>query len=490
VPAIVVVLGTAVSAAITLFGVTQLQQQSDSAAALHAKVLAVTLAERLRATPRTAMKEVADRVAERAIGEVLIVTQDGQVEHDASVETPSKSGILELLSVGVGETYSGLGRSRFHVARLRPPHENLAVIVMISAPDKPFASSSLVESAAAFTVALVSIGALVAFYLARSVQSDVRYVRDRILGIAQYDGEPVGQPIVVRAVDQVGRLTVAFNRLIERYYQAEQDYRNDLAKALSYERERSDFLAALSHELRTPLNVILGFTDVLLSEVDGPLSHESRENLLIVRQSGHHLRSLISDILDFSGLESGRVNLTLDRTDVFQIAADVVKEKRLAAERKNLDISLEGVSVMAVADQLRVRQILGNLVSNAVKFTSQGGIQVTVEPHQNDVAVTVKDTGPGIAAEDQAAVFEEYRQAGDLRARGSGTGLGLAITRRLVRMHGGRIELSSQLGIGSRFTVLLPLGGPPSQNPADQSAPRGNTLQLPRAAFATNERGA
>src|SRR5690606_8048144 len=130
------------------------------------------------------------------------------------------------------------------------------------------ATSSLFESVAAFTVILVGVAAFVGFYLARSVHADVRFVRDRIVAMAAADSTPAGQPIVVRAVDQVGRLTVAFNRLVERFYAAEQAYRRDLAGALAFEKERADFLAALSHELRTPLNAILGFTDVLLSEVD------------------------------------------------------------------------------------------------------------------------------------------------------------------------------------------------------------------------------
>src|SRR6185436_17176934 len=134
----------------------------------------------------------------------------------------------------------------------------------------------------------------------------------------------------------------------------------------------------------------------------------------------------------------------------------------------------------AVADQLRVRQVLGNLVSNAVKFTSRGGVVVTVGKMAEHASISVTDTGPGIAKEEQAAVFEEYRQSGDWQARGAGSGLGLAITRRLVRMHGGRIELQSKLGEGSRFSVLLPISGPPDSDAAPQhpDVPRGNTLRL------------
>jgi signal transduction histidine kinase len=214
--------------------------------------------------------------------------------------------------------------------------------------------------------------------------------------------------------------------------------------------------------------------------VDGPLTPEARENLTVVRQSGSHLRSLINDILDLSALETGRLNLQLKKTNLWTIATDVVRESRLSAESKNLSIELHGEPVEAIADQLRVRQVLGNLVSNAIKFTSKGGVDVTVGRADDHARLSISDTGPGIAKEEQAAVFEEYRQSGDWQARGAGSGLGLAITRRLVRMHGGRIELTSHLGEGSRFTVLLPLAGPPdsSSAPLEHDLPRGNTLRI------------
>jgi signal transduction histidine kinase len=480
VPTIIILVGVAAAVAITFIGIDQLQQQSDRAAALRSRALSLTLAERLRAAPPAQLAAVLERANQRSGTDMLLVEADGHVVIDSSLKPPTRPGIVALLSLRKGETYTALGRTRFHATQLGPPLEHLYLITFVPAPEKPFATSSLFESVAAFTLILVGVAAFVAYYLARSVHSDVSFVRDRIVAMAALDSPPAGQPIVVRAVDQIGRLTVAFNRLVERFYAAEEAYRKDLAGALAYEKERADFLAALSHELRTPLNAILGFTDVLLSEVDGPLSSEARENLEVVRQSGSHLRSLINDILDLSALETGRLNLQLNNTDIWSVAADVVREERPIAQRKNLRIELTGTPVMAVADQMRVRQVLGNLVGNAVKFTTHGSVNVHVELQGQRVAISVSDTGPGIALEDQAAVFEEYRQAGDWQARGAGSGLGLAITRRLVRMHGGRIELDSALGKGSRFTVLLPIAGPsdPSMTLQQSQSPRGNTLRL------------
>ncbi|MEY2931267.1 MAG: hypothetical protein RL033_2016 [Pseudomonadota bacterium] len=505
VPAIVIVVGVVAAAAITRFGVDQLRSESERSTALQAKILTLTLGERLRATPHAAlssagaaklgrapvaqrMKEQADqpfnqviaRAAERSGAEFLVVDDAGTVIIDETDGPPHTQSINVLKKLGQGDTHTEHGRAHFYAVPLEAPLAGLWLIGFVTAAETPSATSPLVRSVAGFTLILVGVAAFVAYYLARSVHSDVSFVRDRILAMTALDSAPGGQAVMVRGVDQVGQLTVAFNRLVERFYAAEDAYRRDLSGALSYERERSDFLAALSHELRTPLNVILGFADVLLSEVDGPLSAEARENLQVVRQSGSHLRSLINDILDLSALETGRLNLQLKKTNLWSIAADVVRESRVAAEAKDLNIEIQGEPVEAVADQLRIRQVLGNLVSNAIKFTSRGGVMVIVGKRADHAALTVTDSGLGIAKEEQAAVFEEYRQSGDWQSRGAGSGLGLAITRRLVRMHGGRIELESKLGEGSRFSVLIPLAGPPENENSPQQAdiPRGNTLRL------------
>jgi signal transduction histidine kinase len=519
VPAIIVIVGIATSAAITWLGVNQLREQSDRATALQSKTLALTLGERLRATPHSALarpgaeqrdavppaeigkrmleapdalfNRVVTRAADRSGAEFLIVDGDGVPVVDETDGAPHIQNINILKKLGSGDTHTQHGRTHFFATALSPPLEGLWLIAFVPASETPYGTSQLLRSVSAFTLVLVGVAAFVAYYLARSVHSDVSYVRDRIVAMTALDSAPGGQAIVVRGVDPVGQLTVAFNRLVERFYAAEEAYRRDLSGALNYERERADFLAALSHELRTPLNVILGFADVLLSEVDGPLSPEARENLTVVRQSGSHLRSLINDILDLSALETGRLNLQLKKTNLYAIAGDVVRESRLAAESKELTIELHGEPVDAVADQLRVRQVLGNLVSNAIKFTGKGSIDVIVGRSDDHATLSVSDTGLGIAKEEQAAVFEEYRQSGDWQSRGAGSGLGLAITRRLVRMHGGRIELDSRLGEGSRFTVFLPLQGPPdsSATPQEADLPRGNTLRISTELARGLERG-
>jgi signal transduction histidine kinase len=326
-------------------------------------------------------------------------------------------------------------------------------------------------SIGALTLLLVGIAALVALAIARDVRADVAYLRDRIIEMAEAGVDPAGNSVPVRSIDQIGLLTSAFNGLVERFAAAERAYRQDLAGALAYDRDRSAFLAALSHELRTPLNAILGFADVLLSEVDGPLSTDAKENLEVVRSSGAHLRGLIADILELSALESGELELSRNDVDLLPIAEEVVREARVTTQGKPLSIELDGTPTHAWADSRRIRQILGNVLGNAVKFTSEGSVRLEIGSEAGGWAlIRITDTGPGIPAEDHAVIFEEYKQAGDARVQSTGSGLGLAITRRLVEMHGGSVELESSVGLGSSFSIWLPKNPPETTPESDAGA--------------------
>lgn len=461
-PSLVVLLGVTVAALIALLGFFELRAQVDDAVTFRSRALSTMLAERVRATSAGDRAGVMERAAQRSGAELLLVTQEGDVLVDASLGAPKKGDIVDLLVGGNGETKTRLGRTRFWSTTLGPPVDHLSLIAFVPDPDLPFATRSLIASVAAFTALLVGAAALVTFTIARDVHSDVAYVRERIVQMARENASPSGKAVPVRDVDQVGILTSAFNLLVERFAAAELAYRQDLAGALAFDRDKSAFLAALSHELRTPLNAVLGFADVLLAEVDGPLSADARENLTVLRQSADHLRELIDDILDLSALESGELKLEVGAVDVYALGAQVVREARVTVEHKNLVVSLSGSPAVAWADARRVRQILENLVGNAVKFTQEGTVDVSVNLKGDYVVMEVSDTGPGIPEDDQAAIFEEYRQTSSAQRARTGAGLGLAITRRLVRMHGGKIELTSEVGKGSTFVVSLPIQ-PPGQ---------------------------
>ncbi len=474
-PAVVLIVGLAAGLALAVLGTMRLRTQSDDAAALRSKLLSLTLAARLRSTSEEDRGAVLERAARRSGAELLLVSAAGNVIVDGTQGAPPKARILQLLVAGEGETTTQLGRARFFSAALQAPTEYMNLLVFVGAPETPFATGSLLVWVGTLTGLLVGVAALVALALARDVHADVTFVRKRIVEMAKEGADPTGRPIPVRSVDLVGLLTSAFNVLVDRFTAAEHAYRQDLSGALAYDRDRSDFLAALSHELRTPLNAILGFTDVLLSEVDGPLSADAQENLSVVRNSGQHLRALIDDILDLSALESGELRLNCKMIDVLSIGQEVIREARIAAEAKNLEISAIGNRAMAFADARRVRQIIGNIVGNAVKFTSKGGVILRIEPRDGGVTIAITDSGPGIAREDHEAIFQEYWQSGEVKRQRVGTGLGLAITRRLVTMHRGFIDLKSQLGKGSTFTIVLPsrppviAERPPEPPPARQT---------------------
>ncbi len=457
-PALIVIVGVAVAIAMTLVGLDDLRRASDASSALRAQALATTLAARLRMTGSEDRKEVVEAAGRGTYADILIIDHNGEIVADASLRPPPHAELVRCLLGGKGFVEAPLlGRTRYAVQPLGPPLEQLSVIAMVPAPETPTEARGLVRAVATLTALLVGAAGIVGYVFANDVRSDVTYVRHRIAAMAEADANPAGAPIAVRALDQVGVLTSAFNVLVDRFAAAERSYRQDLTFASTLDRERSAFLAALSHELRTPLNAILGFADVLLSEVEGALDEATREELGVIRASASHLRSLIDDILELSALESGGLRLSRQAVDVYAIAEEVVREQQPIAASKKLRLDLEGArGAVADADPQRLRQVIGNIVGNAIKFTSRGGVRVVIDDQGGgEVIVHTVDSGPGIAPQERAAIFEEYSQAGDSAARRKGTGLGLAIARRLVAMHGGELELSSRLGHGSRFTFKL-----------------------------------
>jgi signal transduction histidine kinase/DNA-binding response OmpR family regulator len=223
-------------------------------------------------------------------------------------------------------------------------------------------------------------------------------------------------------------------------------------------RAKSDFLASMSHELRTPLNAIIGFSELMRSEpTDGSTLTVPAEWVEHIHSSGQHLLGLINDVLDITKVEAGRLDLAFETVDVSQAIAESVGGLRPLAERKDIELESETDRAPIEVDRGRLRQMLYNLLSNAIKFTPRGGtIRINTAAADNFVRIAVADTGVGIAPEDQAHVFEEFRQVGDVAQRQEGTGLGLALTRRLVEAHGGTIELESEPGKGTTFTITLP----------------------------------
>jgi signal transduction histidine kinase/ActR/RegA family two-component response regulator len=233
----------------------------------------------------------------------------------------------------------------------------------------------------------------------------------------------------------------------------------ELARAA---RLKDEFLASMSHELRTPLNTILGLSEALQEQVYGSLNEEQLDSLRIIGDSGHHLLDLISDILDLSKIEAGKLELEIDIVPVEHVCQASLWLVKPVADKKHLQVSLtfRGGATTIQADQRRLKQILVNLLSNAVKFTPEGGaigLEVVGDPERQVAHFTVWDTGIGIPQEDMGRLFQPFVQLDSSLARQySGTGLGLSLVYRMVEMHGGGVSVESEVGKGSRFTVSLP----------------------------------
>jgi signal transduction histidine kinase len=223
---------------------------------------------------------------------------------------------------------------------------------------------------------------------------------------------------------------------------------------------KSEFLANMSHELRTPLNAIIGFAEVLTERMFGELNEKQDEYLRDIYASGQHLLSLINDILDLSKIEAGRMELEPADFDLPSAVDNALTLVRERAGRRGIALGRaidERVGTIR-ADERKVKQVLLNLLSNALKFTPEGGrIDVRAAVSDGMAEVSVADTGVGIAPEDQEAVFEEFRQVGTADKKVEGTGLGLALSRKFIELHGGRIWVKSQVGTGATFTFTLPV---------------------------------
>jgi signal transduction histidine kinase len=225
---------------------------------------------------------------------------------------------------------------------------------------------------------------------------------------------------------------------------------------------KSQFLANMSHEFRTPLNAILGYTHMLLQGVSGAVTESQRKSLTRIDSNSRHLLALINDILDITRIEAGRMPLNLTTFAVADLVDEVMAELEPIIKRSALEVQtrMRGKLPRLRTDRSKVKQIVLNLLSNALKFTPGGRVTITASQNlkERTVVIAVSDTGVGIAPEDQGKVFEDFRQLDSSPARGyGGTGLGLSICRRLAQMLGGTIELNSQVGKGSTFNLSLPV---------------------------------
>jgi signal transduction histidine kinase len=455
-PSVVILVGLAVALGIGLLGLGNFSVASDDDAAARAELFASALGARLGQLPPAERLDAMQRAAHKTGADFVVVTRDGDVLLDASLSSGDRAAFKRILAERSGEAVTELGRARFAIQPIAGAAP-ATLVAFVRQPAAPGGVPDLLRALVALTALLIGVAAAVAYAVAHDAHRDVEFVGGRVREMVHLRAEPTGEPVPVRTMDEIGSLTVAFNALVDRFAAAQTSYQTDLARVRAADRDRAAFLAAVSHELRSPLNAILGFADILMTEVDGPLSPEAREEVEQIRGSGKHLHDLINDILEFSALESGQLKLSRARVDLAALAGEVVREAQGLALARPVSVRMLGADgVVAKVDAKRVRQVLTNLVGNAVKFTREGEVVVEVSRAGGFARLSVRDTGPGISPQERAVIFQEYKQAKEERPRRRGTGLGLAIARRLVLMHGGTIEVDSELGRGSTFTVLLP----------------------------------
>ena len=270
-------------------------------------------------------------------------------------------------------------------------------------------------------------------------------------GATDFITKPINWPLFnhrARFLLRFGRTTRALHEAME--------------KAEGASRAKTEFLATMSHELRTPLNAIIGFSEVLKRELLGPLGQERyREYAKDINESGAHLLNLISDILEYSKSESGKLRLTESEVDLSQMISNVIRQQSPRAEVSGVSLHREGAeqAVRMRADERKLRQVLMNLVSNAIKFTPMGGeVQISLgRDDDSNVLIRVADTGIGIAAEDMPKVFSAFGKIDNAWSRRyEGTGLGIPLAKAMVELHDGSLTISSNVGSGTVVVVKLP----------------------------------
>jgi signal transduction histidine kinase len=324
-------------------------------------------------------------------------------------------------------------------------------------------------------VAGLGLSVLASVVLARRMVAPILALR---AGAVRLGAGALDQRISVRSGDELEALAEEFNRMAERlrdsYAELEQKVESRtaaLARALRENEEKSRqleiasqhksaFLANMSHELRTPLNAILGYSELVRDGIYGQVPDRVGEILERVDRSGRHLLGLINDVLDLSKIEAGQLSLALGEYSLRDVIQSVGAAVEPPAGAKGLRLIVDAPSDLPAArgDERRLTQVLLNLAANAVKFTEAGEVRLSARVADSAFVVSVSDTGPGIAEADQRRIFEEFQQAGvDGAAGKGGTGLGLAIARRIVELHGGRIEVESSPGRGATFTVTVPI---------------------------------
>jgi signal transduction histidine kinase len=351
---------------------------------------------------------------------------------------------------------------------LWPDGPHLAVLGKASLATDP-ALVELRNQLLLLALVVVLVAALLGWAIGGDISRDFHVMAHQLEAMSRQDQPDLGRPVTVTSIDEVGDLTAALGKLRLRLEQELDSYRQSLRKTREADRIKNMFFSDVSHELRTPLTTICGYSQLLTEDNVGELTAAQREDMRIIHNAGHQLLGLFNDVIDISVIESGDLTLNLEKVDVGAVCREIVRGQTAVARKKSessgqpleLRCELEDGLPIIVAVPLRLRQLVQNMLSNALKFTDEGSIVVrTARQGSGLVRITVSDTGIGISAAELGQVFERYRQVGSIKAQRQGSGLGLGICKHLVELHGGEISVQSEVQRGTTFTVILPEGGP------------------------------
>jgi signal transduction histidine kinase len=394
-----------------------------------------------------------------------------QIQQDYKQFIQSVTQVIEL--VRAGKVTQGYELQRTQAASLADRLErrtnqlvNRAQAEMVARTDQNQAAYLTSQWAVVgFAVGSIALALLLGYAISWSLIGPVRQMNTRLSEIASGD---FSQHVTIVNRDELGTLGANLNRMndeLGQLYAEIQARTQELAEKTQQleiaNQHKSEFLTNMSHELRTPLNAINGFSEVLLEKLFGDINPKQEEYLRDILTSGQHLLALITDILDISKVEAGRMELERTRFDLREALHNSLMMIRERATRHAIQLNLtmdEAIGELE-ADERKVKQVIFNLLSNAVKFTPDGGcITMTAQTRDSMVAIAVQDTGIGIAPDEQARIFEEFQQAKqDPSQKHEGTGLGLTLAKKFVELHGGRIWVESAVGKGSTFTFTIPM---------------------------------
>jgi signal transduction histidine kinase len=334
------------------------------------------------------------------------------------------------------------------------------------------AVQSVISSAVLVAASSLLVALAVGFFLAGQISNPVRLLAEAATKIT---GGNLSVRAIIRQRNEIGVLGIAFNHMTDQLARNIQQLDHQLqeinstnqelqiasAQAREAARMKSEFMATMSHELRTPLNAMLGFSSILLEGMGGDIDEEAQHMIGRIQANSDRLLNLINGVLDIAKIEAGRLEIIEQPVDIRLLASGWKGQMEVLAQQKNLAFDLEidpDLPITIKTDSERLSQIAVNLLANAFKFTEKGGVRISLKAVSNQLQIEVTDTGIGIPSHALNFIFEEFRQLdGSSRRAYGGSGLGLAIVRNLCRMMNGSVHVRSEQGIGSTFTVTLPL---------------------------------